>query len=52
MTQEQFTDLIATSAVGLAPIMLAHGHISPELLKELAETAAKPRASDRKGRAD
>lgn len=40
MTQEQFTDLVATSAMGLAPIMLAHGHISPERLKELTDTAA------------
>jgi hypothetical protein len=39
MTQEQFTNLVATSAAGLAPIMLAHGHISPERLKELAEVA-------------
>ncbi len=40
MTQEQFTELVATAAAGLAPIMLAHGHISPERIKELAETAA------------
>ena len=40
MTQEQFTDLVATVAAGLAPIMLAHGHISLERLKELAATAA------------
>lgn len=40
MTQEQFTDLVATAALGLAPIMLAHGHISPERIKELVETAA------------
>jgi hypothetical protein len=40
MTQEQFTDLVATTAAGLAPIMLAHGPISPERIKELAETAA------------
>jgi hypothetical protein len=26
-------------AAGLAPIMLAHGHISPERLKEVAEVA-------------
>jgi hypothetical protein len=39
MTQEQFTNLVATAAAGLAPIMLAHGHISPERLKELAEVA-------------
>ena len=40
MTQEQFTDLVARAAAGLAPIMLAHGHISAERIKELAETAA------------
>jgi hypothetical protein len=40
MTQEQFTDLVATVAAGLAPIMLAHGHISAERIKELTETAA------------
>jgi len=40
MTQEQFTDLVARAASGLAPIMLAHGHISPERIRELAETAA------------
>jgi len=40
MTQEQFTELVATAAAGLAPIMLAHGHISLERIKELAETAA------------
>jgi hypothetical protein len=40
MTQEQFTDLVATVAVGLAPIMLAHGHISPDRMKELTDTAA------------
>jgi hypothetical protein len=40
MTQEQFTDLVAMAAVGLAPIMLAHGHISPDRLKELTEIAA------------
>jgi hypothetical protein len=40
MTQEQFTELVATADAGLAPIMLAHGHISPERIKELAETAA------------
>ena len=40
MTQEQFTELVATAAAGLAPIMLAHGHISPERIRELAETAA------------
>jgi hypothetical protein len=40
MTQEEFTSLVATAAAGLAPIMLAHGHISPERLRELAETAA------------
>ena len=39
MTQEQFTNLVATAAAGLAPIMLAHGHISPERLKEVAEVA-------------
>jgi hypothetical protein len=39
MTQEQFTNLVATAAAGLAPIMLAHGHISAERLRELAETA-------------
>ena len=39
MTQEQFTDLVATAAAGLAPIMLAHGPVSPERIKELAETA-------------
>jgi hypothetical protein len=40
MTQVEFTNLVATAAAGLAPIMLAHGPISPERLKELAETAA------------
>lgn len=40
MTQEQFTDLVAKAAVGLAPIMLAHGHISRDRIKELVETAA------------
>ena len=40
MTQEQFTDLVAKAAVGLAPIMLAHGHISTDRIKELVETAA------------
>ena len=40
MTQEQFTDLVATAAAGLAPIMLGHGPISPERIKALAETAA------------
>ena len=39
MTQEQFTNLVATAAAGLAPIMLAHGHISAERLRELAEVA-------------
>jgi hypothetical protein len=39
MTQDEFTSLVATAAAGLAPIMLAHGHISPERIKELAETA-------------
>jgi len=38
MTQQEFTSLVATAAAGLAPIMLAHGHISPERLRELAET--------------
>ena len=40
MTQEQFTDLVARAASGLAPIMLAHGHISAERIRELTETAA------------
>ena len=40
MTQEQFTDLVAKSAVALAPIMLAHGHISTDRIKELVQTAA------------
>jgi hypothetical protein len=40
MTQEEFTNLVATAAAGLAPIMLAHGPVSPERLRELAETAA------------
>ena len=40
MTQVEFTNLVAAAAAGLAPIMLAHGPISPERLKELAETAA------------
>ena len=40
MTQEEFTNLVATAAAGLAPIMLAHGPISPERLREIAETAA------------
>jgi hypothetical protein len=40
MTQEQFTDLVATAAAGLAPIMLGHGPISAERIRELAETAA------------
>ena len=39
MTQEQFTNLVATAAAGLAPIMLVHGHTSPERLKEVAEVA-------------
>jgi hypothetical protein len=41
MTQEQFTNLAALAAVGLAPIMMTTaGHVSPERLKELAEAAA------------
>ncbi len=40
MTQVEFTNLVAMAAAGLAPIMLAHGPISAERLKELAETAA------------
>lgn len=41
MTQEQFTNLTAIAAVGLAPIMMTTaGHVSPERLKELAEAAA------------
>jgi membrane-associated HD superfamily phosphohydrolase len=41
MTQEQFTNLTAMAAVGLAPVMLTTaGHVSPGRLKELAEAAA------------
>jgi hypothetical protein len=41
MTQEQFTNLAALAAVGLAPVMMTTaGHVSPERLKELAEAAA------------
>ena len=40
MTQEEFTNLVATAAAGLAPIMLGHGPISPERIREVAETAA------------
>lgn len=41
MTQEQFTNLTAIAAVGLAPIMMTTaGHVSPDRLKELAEAAA------------
>jgi len=41
MTQEQFTNLAAMAAVGLAPIMMTTaGHVSPDRLKELAEAAA------------
>ena len=40
MTQEQFTNLTAMAAAGLAPIMLTTaGHVSPGRLKELAEAA-------------
>jgi membrane-associated HD superfamily phosphohydrolase len=40
MTQEQFTNLTAMAAVGLAPVMLTTaGHVSPGRLKELAEAA-------------
>lgn len=40
MTQEQFTNLTAIAAVGLAPVMLTTaGHVSPGRLKELAEAA-------------
>ena len=42
MTQEQFTNLAAMAAAGLAPVMLTTaGHVSPERLKELAEAAVK-----------
>jgi hypothetical protein len=41
MTQQQFTNLTAMAAVGLAPIMMTTaGHVSPDRLKELAEAAA------------
>ncbi len=41
MTQEQFANLTAMAAAGLAPIMLTTpGHVSVERLKELAEAAA------------
>ena len=41
MTQEQFTNLTAMAAVGLAPVMMTTAsHVSPERLKELAEAAA------------
>lgn len=41
MTQEQFTNLAAMVAAGLAPIMMTTaGHVSPDRLKELAEAAA------------
>jgi hypothetical protein len=41
MTQEQFTNLTAMAAVGLAPVMLTTaGHVSADRLKELAEAAA------------
>lgn len=40
MTQEQFTNLAAIAASGLAPIMLTTaGHVSPGRLNELAEAA-------------
>jgi hypothetical protein len=40
MTQEEFTNLTAIAAVGLAPVMLTTaGHVSPDRLKELAEAA-------------
>jgi hypothetical protein len=40
MTQEQFTNLAAMAAAGLAPIMMTTaGHVSPDRLKELAEAA-------------
>lgn len=40
MTQEQFTNLAAIAAVGLAPVMMTTaGHVSPERLRELAEAA-------------
>jgi membrane-associated HD superfamily phosphohydrolase len=42
MTQEEFTNLAAMAAAGLAPVMLTTaGHVSPERLKELAEAAVK-----------
>jgi hypothetical protein len=41
MTQEQFTDLVATTAAGLAPILLTtQGHVTPDRLAELARVAA------------
>jgi hypothetical protein len=41
MTQEQFANLTAAAAAGLAPIMLTTpGHVSVDRLKELAEAAA------------
>jgi len=40
MTQEQFTNLVATTAAGLAPVLLLPGHAGPERLSELARAAA------------
>ena len=40
MTQEQFTNLVATTAAGLAPVLLLPGHASAERLSELARVAA------------
>jgi len=40
MTQEQFTSLVATTAAGLAPILLASGPVSADRLTELATMAA------------
>jgi hypothetical protein len=40
MTQEEFTNLTAMAAAGLAPVMLTTaGHVSPDRLKELAKAA-------------
>jgi hypothetical protein len=41
MTQEQFANLTAVAAAGLAPIMLTTpGHVSVDRITELAEAAA------------
>lgn len=40
MTQEQFTELVAKAAMGLAPIMLAHGHISADRIRRVRYRAA------------